>query len=232
MLNALCALCENPVYDVPPNHPPVIVCDQCQEEFTKVLFNETMTVLQLQNQLTIRARQIGALNRGDYTLKNGRRTDTYFDGRMLSMDPYGATLIGRLILPIVRTNGANAIGGPAISAIPIATAVAIRSITEITQPPGPEPIPAFTIREERKPHGLQKVIDGPLPPSSSVALVDDTMTTGKSIIDAMDTLTNEGHTIRTIVVLLDRQEDTEQARLIRDHSHMFTPILDTRTIWT
>ena len=59
------------------------------------------------------ALEMGALRYGDFTLTSGRKSIYYFDGRLLSLDPEGAYLIGRALLPLVRDAGAEAqLGGP------------------------------------------------------------------------------------------------------------------------
>ena len=66
----------------------------------------------------------GALKHGNFKLASGGFSPYYFDGRLLTLDPAGADLIGRAFLPVVREAGAEAVGGPALGADPIAKAIA------------------------------------------------------------------------------------------------------------
>ena len=65
----------------------------------------------------------GALKYGDFTLTSGKKSAYYFDGRLLSLEPEGAHLIGQALLPLVHESGAEAIGGPTLGADPIVAAV-------------------------------------------------------------------------------------------------------------
>ena len=142
----------------------------------------------------------GALKYGDFTLSSGKKSTYYFDGRILSLDPEGAVLIGRALLPLVRESGADAVGGPTLAADPVVTAVAL-----ISQLEG-QGIPAFIVRKETKEHGTGQLIEGGLKPGSRVAIVDDTCTTGGSLIHAIDAAEAAGCTVVKVLALLDRRE--------------------------
>ena len=142
----------------------------------------------------------GALKYGDFTLSSGKQSTYYFDGRLLSLDPEGAVLIGRALLPLVRNSGAEAVGGPTLAADPVVTAVALTSQLE------GKGIPAFIVRKEAKGHGTGQLIEGGLQPGSRVAIVDDTCTTGGSLIHAIEAAEAVGCTVVKVLALLDRRE--------------------------
>ncbi len=142
----------------------------------------------------------GALKYGDFTLSSGKKSTYYFDGRILSLDPEGAVLIGRALLPLVRESGADAVGGPTLAADPVVTAVALTSHLE------GKGIPAFIVRKETKEHGTGQLIEGGLQPGSRVAIVDDTCTTGGSLIHAIEAAEGIGCTVVKVLALLDRRE--------------------------
>ena len=73
------------------------------------------------------AEERGAIRYGDFTLSSGRKSAYYFDGRLLSLDPEGAHLLGNALLPILADAGVAAIGGPTLGADPIVAAVAMAS---------------------------------------------------------------------------------------------------------
>ena len=99
---------------------------------------------------------------------------------MLSLDPQGAYLIGKALLPILKEAGAQAIGGPTLGADPIVAAVALSSYLDGGS------IPAFIVRKEAKSHGTAQQVEGPLRPGSRVAIVDDVCTTGTSLFAAIE----------------------------------------------
>ncbi|HEY48771.1 MAG TPA: orotate phosphoribosyltransferase [Dehalococcoidia bacterium] len=148
-----------------------------------------------------------AVLRGDFTLTSGLKTSYYFDGRMVTLWPEGAYLIGKKILTIIMEAGAEAVGGMTMGADPIAAAVAVVSHLE------GEPIPAFIVRSDVKGHGTQKRVEGPLKAGSKVAIVDDVITTGGSVLRAIDAVEAEGCRVVKVVVVLDRQQGgTEEIR--------------------
>ena len=142
----------------------------------------------------------GALKYGDFTLSSGKKSTFYFDGRILSLDPEGAALIGRALLPLVRESGADAIGGPTLGADPMVTAVALTSHLEGQR------MPAFIVRKETKEHGMGQLIEGRVEPGSRVAIVDDTCTTGGSLLHGIQAAEAAGCTVVKVLVLLDRRE--------------------------
>ena len=142
----------------------------------------------------------GALKYGDFTLTSGRKSSYYFDGRLLSLDPEGAHLIGRAFLPILRRAGVNAVGGPALGAVPMVTAVALASRHD------PDPLPAFVVRTGTRTHGTGQTIEGPLVKGSRVGIIDDTCTTGGSLLHAIAAAEEAGCTVVKVVALLDRRE--------------------------
>ena len=142
----------------------------------------------------------GALKYGEFTLTSGPKSSFYFDGRLLSLDPEGAHLIGRAILPILRRAGVNAVGGPALGAVPMVTAVALASREE------QDALPAFVVRTGTRTHGTGQTIEGPLVKGSRVAIIDDTCTTGGSLLHAIAAAEEAGCTVVKVVAILDRRE--------------------------
>ena len=158
-----------------------------------------------------------AILRGDFTLASGLKSSYYFDGRMMTLWPEGAYLIGKKILLILETAGVEAVGGMTLGADPIVASVAVVSHLE------GKPIPAFIVRGEVKGHGTQKRIEGPLKRGARVAIVDDVITTGGSVLRAIEAVEAEGCKVAKVVVLLDRQQGG--AEEIRRRGYEFTAIL-------
>lgn len=141
-----------------------------------------------------------AFRRGDFVLSSGRRSSYYIDGRLATLHPEGAYLTGRLIFERLRGQGIEAVGGLTLGADPIVTAIAIASYE------AGEPIAAFIVRKEAKQHGTGRLIEGPLPLGARVAVVEDTVTTGGSILKAVDAAEQAGCTVIKAVTLVDRCE--------------------------
>jgi orotate phosphoribosyltransferase len=134
-----------------------------------------------------------------FTLSSGATSPFYLDARVTTWDPEAKPLVGALVFELV-TGKADAIGGLTLGADPIAGAVAYHS-----QLVG-SPIRAFTVRKQVKEHGMARFIEGSIRPGDRVAVVDDTVTTGTSTLDAVDRCRQAGHEVTVIVVLVDREE--------------------------
>ena len=158
-----------------------------------------------------------AILRGDFTLSSGLKSTYYFDGRLVTLWPEGAYLIGKKIYQILKKARVDGVGGMTLGADPIVTAVAVVSHLE------DKPIPAFIVRAETKGHGTQKRIEGPLRKGSRVAIVDDVITTGNSVLRAIEAVEAEGCKVVKVVVLLDRHQGGSDE--IRRRGYDFQAIL-------
>ena len=159
----------------------------------------------------------GAIRYGDFTLSSGKRSSYYFDGRLISLDPEGAYLIGNALLPLLTDAGVAAVGGPTLGADPIVAAAAMASWQQGA------PLPAFIVRKEAKGYGMGQMIEGPLPERSTVAIVDDACTTGGSLFHAIAAAEEAGCTVGLVLALLDRNEGGSRA--IRERGYRFEALL-------
>lgn len=142
---------------------------------------------------------------GEFKLVSGQISDYYIDGKMVSLHPEGAYLVGRVIYDRVKDRRPDAIGGLMIGADPIATAVAIVSHLE------GRPIPAFIARKELKEHGTRKALEGPVPAGARVVIVDDVITTGGSLLQAAAAARSAGCEVLTTVAIVDREQGGREA---------------------
>ena len=142
-----------------------------------------------------------AFKRGTFILASGQTSNWYYDGRMTMGDPEGAALTGEVLFELLRNTDVQAVGGPASGAISIGCAVSIAS--QGTD----RPIPNFWVREETKSHGTQKIIEARFPKEkgAKVAIVEDTMTTGGSVMRAIQQVEEEGAIVECVLVILDRR---------------------------
>jgi len=154
--------------------------------------------------------------KGDFILSSGARSSYYFDGKMTSLTPEGAYLLGKILFNLLKDTDIQAIGGPTIGADPIVAAVAVISHLE------GKPIPAFLVRGEQKEYGTRKRIEGHLPKGGKVAIVDDAMTRGGSLRQAIGAVEAEGCTVAKVIAVVDRREGAEDLRQKYDFVAIFS----------
>lgn len=144
---------------------------------------------------------------GKITLASGRETDFYFDGRLVSLDPEGSVLIAELMLDELTRRGIYGVGGLTSGADPITSAIGVLAFQRGV------PMRLFYVRKAAKGHGMKKQVEGPpLPRGLRVALVDDVITTGGSLVQARDALRDEaGITVTDALVVVDREEGGQEA---------------------
>lgn len=133
-------------------------------------------------------------------LASGRTSNYYIDAKMTTLDPVGSTLIGRMILDILKPFEIDAIGGYTLGADPIVSVVAALSAETDRL------LPAFIVRKESKKHGERKMIEGPFEKGWKVAVVDDVVTTGGSTIKACRAVEEEGGEVVVALTIVDRLE--------------------------
>lgn len=155
----------------------------------------------LAEEILAQAEELGALLFGEFVLASGQTSSYYFDGRLLTLSPRGANLAAQALLPAVREAGAQAVGGPAVGAVPLVAAIAMLSGQD-----GGAPVPGFFVRKEAKDHGAGKAIEGPLPPGARVAVVDDVCSTAGSLYMAIEAAEAAGHEVVLAACILDRAQ--------------------------
>jgi orotate phosphoribosyltransferase len=134
---------------------------------------------------------------GEVTLASGRTASYYIDARRVLLLPEPFRAVGELVAGEARMVGAVAVGGPTMGAIPIACAA-------IGVPEG-SAMKAFFVRAERKQHGLQRWVEGPeIAPGERALVVEDTVTSGKSFVTAIERIKEEGIEIAAAFSVVDR----------------------------
>ncbi|MBE0466577.1 MAG: orotate phosphoribosyltransferase [Candidatus Desulforudis sp.] len=138
---------------------------------------------------------------GEFVLSSGKKSTYYFDGKQVTLDPGGAYLVARAVLDKVKGKGVQAVGGPVIGADPIVGAVAVVCALQGLN------MGLFIVRKDAKRYGKRRRIEGPpLQPGTRVAVVDDVLTTGGSILEAVEAVQEAGCVVVKAVVLVDRRE--------------------------
>ncbi len=139
------------------------------------------------------------------TLTSGRVSNYYIDGKQVTLDPEGAFLIARLFLDMLKNTRVDAVGGLTLGADPIVASMAAISYVEGNS------IKAFIVRKTPKKHGMQRYIEGPdLDSSSRVVIVDDVVTTGSSILKAIEVIEKQGCKVVKVLAIVDRLEGAKE----------------------
>ena len=142
---------------------------------------------------------------GERKLASGRTSSYYIDGKMITFDPEGLYLTGRIICEMMKEERIDAVGGLALGAVPIVAAVAVVSFSE------GRPVKAFTVRAEKKDHGTEKRVEGHLQKGWSVAIIDDVITTGGSSFRAIEAAEEKGAVVKKVIAIVDRLEGAQEA---------------------
>jgi orotate phosphoribosyltransferase len=132
---------------------------------------------------------------GEVTLASGAVAQYYVDARRTLMRPAGFRAAGELIAARAHELGAAAVGGPATAAIPPACAAIAVPESHLV---------AFFVRGERKEHGLQRWVEGPVEAGLRVLVVEDTVTSGGSTAKAVERIGEEGLEVAGVVAVVDR----------------------------
>jgi orotate phosphoribosyltransferase len=135
---------------------------------------------------------------GDFELSSGGHTTSYVDLRRVTLDGRLAPLVGRVLLNATAGLTYDAVGGLTLGADPVATAIMHAAASRGT------PVDAFVVRKAEKTHGLQRRIEGPDVTGRRVLAVEDTSTTGNSVLTAVDVLEAAGAEVIGVAVIVDR----------------------------
>ena len=145
-----------------------------------------------------------ALVIGEVTLASGRTAQYYVDAKRALLRPAAFRAAGELIAAEAGARDAAAVGGMTMGADPLATAAIGAS--------GGEDLVAFLVRKERKQHGLQRWIEGPLlAPGTRCLVVEDVVTTGGSTVQALERVREAELEVVGVVSVVDRLAGGEQA---------------------
>ena len=139
-----------------------------------------------------------AVIRGDFVLSSGQHADWYIDLRRVLLSGASAALAGRVMLATTADLDYDAVGGLTLGADPVATAMMHAAVVAGRN------LDAFVVRKSEKAHGLQRRIEGPDVARRRVLAVEDTSTTGNSVLTAVDALRDAGAVVAGVAVLVDR----------------------------
>ncbi|HEU0090019.1 MAG TPA: orotate phosphoribosyltransferase [Pseudonocardiaceae bacterium] len=143
-----------------------------------------------------------ALVPGRVTLSSGAQADYYVDLRRVTLHHEAAPLIGRLVRELTADWSYQAVGGLTLGADPVATAV--------LHAPG-RPVDAFVVRKAVKTYGMARRIEGPDVAGRAVLAVEDTSTTGASVLTAVAALREAGAEVVGVATVVDRDTGAREA---------------------
>ena len=145
-----------------------------------------------------RAIEENAVVRGDFVLSSGQHASWYIDLRRILLSGASAPLAGRVMLAATADLDYDAVGGLTLGADPVATAMMHAAAGQGRK------LDAFVVRKSEKAHGLQRRIEGPDVAGRRVLAVEDTSTTGASVLTAVGALREAGALVTGVAVLVDR----------------------------
>ncbi len=135
---------------------------------------------------------------GKVILSSGKEADYYVDLRRVTLDGQSAPLVGEVMLDLTESWEYDAVGGLTLGADPVASAMMFAAAARGRQ------LDSFVVRKESKQHGLQRRIEGPDVAGRRVLAVEDTSTTGGSVMTAVEALREAGAVVVGVAVIVER----------------------------
>ena len=139
-----------------------------------------------------------ALLRGEFTLRSGRKSNYYLDKYLFETQPDILLALGKMFAERVPP-GVDRIAGPELGAIALAAAASMASGK-----------PFVIVRNQKKGYGSGKLLEGTLKPGDTVLIIEDVLTTGGQVLEAVKSLESAGAKVAGILGVLDRQEGARQ----------------------
>ncbi len=142
-----------------------------------------------------------AYKQGRFTLASGRESDFFIDCKRVMLTAEGHRLIGAVLFDeVAALEGVTGVAGVALGGCPLVSAVSLTSALH------GRPYDALYVRKEAKDHGTARRVEGSVPTGSTVALLEDVLTTGGSSRTAIEALRAEGWKVDRVLALVDREE--------------------------
>jgi orotate phosphoribosyltransferase len=157
-----------------------------------------------------------AVVHGKVVLSSGREADYYVDLRRVTLAANAAPLVGRVMLDLTADWDFDAVGGLTLGADPVAAAMLHAAAAQGRK------LDAFVVRKEGKAHGLQRRIEGPDVTGRRVLAVEDTSTTGGSVLTAVEALRGAGAIVVGVAVIVERGAASAVASAGLDYRSAFS----------
>jgi orotate phosphoribosyltransferase len=157
-----------------------------------------------------------AVSFGRFTLASGKESSYYINSKKAIFNAEAVWLLGDALWELTRDRDIQAIGGLEVGAIPMATAAALRYHEE------GRPLEAFFVRKQAKGHGSQERLEGLVRPGFRVAVVDDVLTTGGSVEQAIAEVEKIGAKVAVVSCIVDRLEGARERLARYEYRPIFT----------
>jgi orotate phosphoribosyltransferase len=157
-----------------------------------------------------------AFSFGKFTLASGKESSYYVNSKKAIFQSEVVGLLGDVLWEMTRDLQIDAAGGLEVGAIPMAVALAQRYHGE------GRPLEGFFVRKQPKSHGSKEMIEGVLKAGMRVAVLDDVLTTGGSVLQAIGEIEKAGAQIVSVVCIVDRLEGAREALAKYDYRPIFT----------
>jgi orotate phosphoribosyltransferase len=158
------------------------------------------TAIDRAERLLERALELEALRYGEFTLTSGATSNYYFDGRLLTTDGESVEIITDMFVDLLMRRDIHRFGGPATAAVPIIGAITLAAFQKGYD------IRGYFVRPNQKQHGMGKKIEGHIAPGDRIAIWDDTISTGGSLLGAADAINALPAEIDIALCILDRKQ--------------------------
>ena len=153
---------------------------------------------------------------GDFTLASGKKSSYYINSKKVLFHGEAIALLGEMLYETTRDLDIQAVGGLEVGAIPMATAAVLRYQQAGTTLEG------FFVRKAAKGHGSQERLEGQVQAGDRVAVVDDVLTTGESVVQAIEAVEARGATVARVVCIVDRLQGAGERLAGYDFRPLYT----------
>jgi orotate phosphoribosyltransferase len=157
-----------------------------------------------------------AVSVGRFTLASGKESTYYINSKKAFFNAEVAWLLGDVLWEMTKDLNVQAVGGLEVGAIPMATAAAVRYHE------AGRPLEGFFVRKQAKDHGSRQRVEGVLRPGDRACVVEDVVTTGESVLQAVAEVERAGATVAAVVCIVDRLEGAGERLARYDYRPIFT----------
>lgn len=145
-----------------------------------------------------------AFSFGDFTLASGKKSTYYVNSKKAIFNGEVVNLLSEVLFDMTKDLNIDAAGGLEVGAIPMAAVLAQRFAMH------GKPLEGFFVRKQQKEHGAKDRVEGGLRPGMRVAVLDDVLTTGGSVVQAIEEIEKIGAVVAAVVCIVDRLEGARQ----------------------
>ncbi len=143
--------------------------------------------------------ECGAIMHGEFTLASGENSRYYIDIKRASTDPEVLGIIAQAMCRESEDIDHDVIGGVVLGSVPLAVALSLVTGNRYVM-----------VRKERKDHGTSRLVEGDLSPGARVLVVEDVITSGGSVVAAIETLRSQGAVVEDVLAVIDRQSGGQE----------------------